>query len=147
MPDDQYKAVRIENIDEIADLAHRCTAQDVLTKIQVEQARFSENLIHLSVCFEQVAAQLQEQNKNILAFVETSSERICLLETSIGKHDCKKETMLINMAADITNIKMELSAYKGESKWVDRAMNIIQAVLIAVIVLLATFFMKGGAIT
>jgi len=35
----------------------------------------------------------------------------------------------------------------GESKWIDRAINIGQALLIAVMVVLATWFMKGGAIT
>jgi len=147
MAGDATKIV-IENIDELCDITHKCTAQDTLTKIQVEQGKYGENLTHLAVCFEQVAAQLQEQNKNLMAFIDTSNERMRMLESAINKqHVCSKETQLITLAADVTNIKLALAAMHGESKWVDRAMNIGQAVLVAIIVALAIWFMKGGAIT
>lgn len=147
MPDDAKKII-IENIDKLCDLTHKCTAQDTLTKIQVEQGKFGENIIHLSVCFEEISAQLQEQNKNLLAYVESSNERMRLLESALSKqHVCTKDKQIIELSADITNIKLILAAMKGESKWVDRVLNIGQAILIAVTVVLATWFMKGGAIT
>lgn len=107
-----------------------------------------ENIIHLSVCFEQISAQLQEQNKNLLAYIESSNERMRMLESAINRqHVCAKDKQIIELAADVTNIKMTLASMSGESKWVDRAINIGQAFLIAVMVVLATWFMKGGAIT
>jgi hypothetical protein len=147
MAGDATKIV-IENIDELCDITHKCTAQETLTRIQVEQGKYGENLTHLAVCFEQVAAQLQEQNKNLMAFIDTSNERVRMLESAINKqHLCSKDQQIISLAADVTNIKMTLAAMHGESKWIDRAVNILQAVLIAVVVLLATWFMRGGAIT
>lgn len=145
---DDTKKIIIENIDELCDLAHKCTAQDTLTKIQVEQGKFGEDIIHFTVCFEKISVQLHEQNKNLLAYVESSNERMRLLESALNKqHVCTKDKQIIELSADITNIKMILAAMKGESKWVDRVLNIGQAILIAVTVVLATWFMKGGAIT
>ena len=147
MPEDSKKII-IENIDELSDLTHKCTAGETLTRIQVEQGKFGENIIHLSVCFEEISAQLQEQNKNLLAYIESSNERMRMLESAINKqHVCSKDKQIIELVADVTNIKMTLASMGGESKWVDRAINIGQAFLIAVMVVLATWFMKGGAIT
>ena len=142
------KKIIIENIDELCDITHKCTAQDTLTKIQVEQGKFGENILHLSVCFEQISAQLQEQNKNLLAYIESSNERMRMLESAMNRqHVCSKDKQIIELAADVTNIKMTLASMGGESKWIDRAINIGQALLIAIMVVLATWFMKGGAIT
>lgn len=142
------KKIIIENIDELCDITHKCTAQDTLTKIQVEQGKFGENILHLSVCFEQLSVQLQEQNKNLLAYIESSNERMRMLESVMNRqHVCSKDKQIIELAADVTNIKMTLASMGGESKWIDRAINIGQALLIAVMVVLATWFMKGGAIT
>lgn len=142
------KKIIIENIDELCDITHKCTAQDTLTKIQVEQGKFGENILHLSVCFEQLSVQLQEQNKNLLAYIESSNERMRMLESAMNRqHVCSKDKQIIELAADVTNIKMALASMGGESKWIDRAINIGQALLIAVMVVLATWFMKGGAIT
>lgn len=147
MPEDAKKII-IENIDELCDITHKCTAQDTLTKIQVEQGKFGENILHLSVCFEQLSVQLQEQNKNLLAYIESSNERMRMLESVMNRqHVCSKDKQIIELAADVTNIKMTLASMGGESKWIDRAINIGQALLIAVMVVLATWFMKGGAIT
>ena len=147
MSEDSNKII-IENIDELCDITHKCTAQDTLTKIQVEQGKFGENILHLSVCFEQLSVQLQEQNKNLLAYIESSNERMRMLESAMNRqHVCSKDKQIIELAADVTNIKMTLASMGGESKWVDRAINIGQALLIAVMVVLATWFMKGGAIT
>ena len=147
MPEDAKKII-IENIDALCDITHKCTAQDTLTKIQVEQGKFGENILHLSVCFEQLSVQLQEQNKNLLAYIESSNERMRMLESAMNRqHVCSKDKQIIELAADVTNIKMALASMGGESKWVDRAINIGQALLIAVMVVLATWFMKGGAIT
>lgn len=142
------KKIIIENIDELCDITHKCTAQDTLTKIQVEQGKFGENVLHLSVCFEHLSAQLQEQNKNLLTYIESSNERMRMLESAINKqHVCSKDKQIIELVTDVTNIKMTLASMGGESKWIDRAINIGQALLIAVMVVLATWFMKGGAIT
>ena len=140
--------VIIENIDELCDITHKCTAEETLTRIQVEQGKFGENIIHLSACFEQLSAQLQEQNKNLLAYIESSNERMRMLESAINKqHVCSKDKQIIELVADVTNIKMTLASMGGESKWIDRAINVGQALLIAIMVVLATWFMKGGAIT
>ena len=145
---EESKKIIIENIDELYDITHKCTAQDTLTKIQVEQGKFGENILHLSVWFEQISAQLQEQNKNLLAYIESSNERMRMLESAMNRqHVCSKDKQIIELVADVTNIKMTLASMSGESKWVDRAINIGQAILIAVMVVLATWFMKGGAIT
>ena len=131
--------VIIENIDELCDIAHKCTAEETLTRIQIEQGKFGENIIHLSACFEKLSAQLQEQNKNLLAYIESSNERMRMLESAINRqHVCSKDKQIIELAADITNIKMTLASMGGESKWIDRAINIGQALLIAVMVVLAT---------
>ena len=147
MPDDT-RPVRIDNIDELKDMLHYCTAQETLTKIQVDQGKLGEGLVHFGVCFEELTTQLQEQNKNLQAFIEGSNDRMRLVEINMNKqHVCSKETQLIAALADITNLKLEFASMRGESKWIDRVVAILQSVLVAVVVLLATWFMRGGAIT
>ena len=147
MPEEPKKVI-VENISELNDITHKCTAGETLTRIQVEQGKFGENIIHLSVCFEEISAQLQEQNKNLLTFIESSNERMRMLESAINKqHVCLKDKQIIELTADVTSIKMTLASMGGESKWVDRVINIGQALLIAIMVVLATWFMRGGAIT
>jgi hypothetical protein len=144
---DSPKSIRVENIDALANMSHVCVSQPTLTEIQIQLAKQSEGMIHMASCFEELGARMEEQNRNLLQYIESSNDRLRLLEISANNHKCAKETQIINLAADITNIKMGFAAMTGESKWIDRGVNIFQSVLIAVIVILATFFMKGGTIT
>jgi hypothetical protein len=144
---DSPKINRIEDLDAFPKTFHICISQPILTDIQVQLGKQSEKMINMSAWFEELGARMDEQNKNLLQYIETSTERLRLLEISSNNHKCTKETQIINMAADITNLKMGFATINGESKWVVRAVNIFQSVLIAVIVILASWFMKGGTIT
>lgn len=130
---------------------HDCSSRDILTDIQVAQAKTSEGLTHIGVCFEELTAQTQEYNKSLQSFVESSNERLTALEIAQSKqHKCVKDTIIISLSAEVTNLKIEIAALKnrlkGENKWSDRIWIMGSSFIVAMIVVLATWFMKGGAI-
>lgn len=130
---------------------HACTSQKILTDIQIAQVKTSEGLIHMGVCFEELTAQIQEQNKNLQMFVESINERMTSLEISQNKqHKCVKDTIIISLSADVTNLKIEIASLKnrlkGENKWSERLWIMGSSFIVAIVVIMATWFMKGGAI-
>ena len=54
---------------------------------------------------------------------------------------------LTKITEDINGIQLKLAEYSGQSKWTDRIFGVITGVSTAVIIMMVTFFMRGGAIT
>jgi len=116
---DETKVI-IENIKDLEDLTHKCTSQELLTKIQVSQGRMEETLKNLVDRFE--------------AFVDAG-------------HQCQYKEQIQRNSAACEYLKEQIYKMQGQSKWEDRLWNIGQAVLIAGLVAIVLFFMKGGNIT
>lgn len=134
MAEELSKTVFIENLDELQSLTHRCTSQEILTDIRIGQARTEETIINLSASVQELSAQLADQTRRLEQLIERG-------------HVCHQtEQIRINSAA-IEYLKEEIHRWQGQSKWEDRVWSILQAVIIAGMVALVLFFMKGGAIS
>ena len=94
-------------------------------------------------------ARLFETNKRLEAFTEEIRKTLKDHEERIVdvEHNCRRTSDWSRCWNRIE--ALEKSEYKrtGAQPVVDRAMNILQAVIVAAIVALVLFFMKGGAIT
>lgn len=117
---DDAKAVFIENIEELSSITHKCTSQELLTEIRISQARTEETLSNLATRFEAY--------------------------TKAG-HECKYKEQIDKNTVACEYLKEQIHKMQGQSKWEDRLWNIGQAVLIAALVAVILFFMKGGAIS
>jgi len=131
---------------------HACNSRDILADIQINQAKTSEGLIHMGVCFEELTAQIQEQNKNLQTYIESSNERMTSIEVAQARqHKCLKDAIIISLSAEVTNLKIDITALKnslsGENKWTERLWTIFSSILVGIVVLIGAWFMKGGSIS
>jgi len=94
-------------------------------------------------------ARLFETNKRLEAFTEEIRKTLKDHEERIVdvEHNCRRTSDWSRCWNRIE--ALEKSEYKrtGAQPVVDRAMNILQAVIVAAVVALMLFFMKGGEIT
>ena len=146
-PPEPAQPIEIKNFDVLKDALHKCTSAEILTDIQVNMGRSSEQMIHMSSCFVQLNARFEEQNTQLMAFMNDAGNRIRVLEVAAGRHECKKDLAILELTKDAASLKMQMSKYEGEGKWLDRMWGVVQAVGIALILAIVIWFMKGGAIT
>lgn len=132
MPDD-IREIRISNIDDINGL-HECRSIDKLIEIQVGIARMEQASISQAACFQELNARFEEQNKQFQQLLHTP-------------HACEKTHEIARLSSSVEFLKEEHHKRTGQSKWEDRLWAIVQAVLIAAVVAVVLFLMKGGAIT
>ena len=68
------QTVAIENISELADITHRCTATDKLTDIQVKLGVLGENLINLAAASQELNARFEEQSREMRQFMQAGHQ-------------------------------------------------------------------------
>ncbi|MCK9592333.1 MAG: hypothetical protein M0Q91_10045 [Methanoregula sp.] len=127
-------AVIIENLEDLADVTHKCTSQEILTAIRISQARTEESMINLSSTFQDLTLRLDEQSRQFQEFVR--APYVCIYKDQILQH-----------TASIEYLKEESHRREGQSRWEDRVWNVGQAVLVAALVAVVLYLMKGGAIS
>jgi len=94
-------------------------------------------------------ARLFETNKRLEAFTEEIRKTLKDHEERIVdvEHNCRRTSDWSRCWNRIEELEKSEHKRTGAQPVVDRAMNILQAVIVAAIVALVLFFMKGGAIT
>ena len=115
-----------------------------------------QSILDNSVAVTQVAGELSnlnarlfETNKRLEAFTEEIRKTLKDHEERIVdvEHNCRRTSDWSRCWNRIEALEKSEHKRTGAQPVVDRAMNILQAVIVAAIVALVLFFMKGGAIT
>ena len=94
-------------------------------------------------------ARLFETNKRLEAFTEEIRKTLKDHEERIVdvEHNCRRPSDWSRCWNRIEALEKSELQRTGAQPHIDRAMNILQAVIVAAVVALMLFFMKGGAIT
>ncbi len=94
-------------------------------------------------------ARLFETNKRLEAFTEEIRKTLKDHEERIVdvEHNCRRTSDWSRCWNRIEALEKSELQRTGAQPVIDRVMNILQAVIVAAIVALVLFFMKGGAIT
>ena len=94
-------------------------------------------------------ARLFETNKRLEAFTEEIRKTLKDHEERIVdvEHNCRRTNDWSRCWNRIEALEKSELQRTGAQPHIDRVMNILQAVIVAAIVALVLFFMKGGAIT
>ena len=94
-------------------------------------------------------ARLFETNKRLEAFTEEIRKTLKDHEERIVdvEHNCRRTSDWSRCWHRIEALEKSEHKRTGAQPVIDRVMNILQAVIVAAIVALVLFFMKGGAIT
>jgi len=94
-------------------------------------------------------ARLFETNKRLEAFTEEIRKTLKDHEERLVdvEHNCRRTSDWSRCWNRIEALEKSELQRTGAQPHIDRVMNILQAVIVAAIVALVLFFMKGGAIT
>ena len=94
-------------------------------------------------------ARLFETNKRLEAFTEEIRKTLKDHEERLVdvEHNCRRTNDWSRCWNRIEALEKSELQRTGAQPYIDRVMNILQAVIVAAIVALVLFFMKGGAIT
>ena len=94
-------------------------------------------------------ARLFETNKRLEAFTEEIRKTLKDHEERIVdvEHNCRRTSDWSRCWNRIEALEKSELQRTGAQPVIDRVMNILQAVIVAAVVALMLFFMKGGAIT
>ena len=115
-----------------------------------------QSILDNSVAVTQVTAELSnlnarlfETNKRLEAFTEEIRKTLKDHEERIVdvEHNCRRTSDWSRCWNRIEALEKSELKRTGAQPVIDRAMNILQAVIVAAVVALMLFFMKGGAIT
>ena len=115
-----------------------------------------QSILDNSVAVTQVTGELSnlnvrlfETNKRLEAFTEEIRKTLKDHEERIVdvEHNCRRTSDWSRCWNRIEALEKSEHKRTGAQPVIDRVMNILQAVIVAAIVALVLFFMKGGAIT
>lgn len=147
---DEPRSIEVTNIDELArvikESTHTCTSQEILTDIRIGVAEMNRDMISMTACFQQLNARFEEHMREQ---DQVHREQMQIIASHAAdlvdvKHNCRFPDRWKELDARLSAIEKLETARSGESKWNDRLFNFMNSVLVAVVIFIILFFMKGG---
>ena len=147
---DNPKSIELTNIDELADIlkdaTHRCTSQEVLTEIRIGVAEMNRDMISMTACFKQLNARFEEHMREQ---DQVHREQMQIIASHAAdlvdvKHNCRFPDKWKDIEERVKVLEKSEHSRGGGSVWTDRAFNFMNSVLVAVVIFVILFFMKGG---
>ena len=128
------QTVSIENISELAEITHKCTASDKLTDIQVKLGVFGENIMNLAAASQELNARFEEQSREMRQFMQ------------IG-HQCKYAEQISRNTNAIQSLQAEQQKKIGSDYWVEKFVESIKYIILFIMGMFITFILTGGHLT
>jgi transcriptional regulator of heat shock response len=147
---DNPKPIELTNIDELADIlkdaTHRCTSQELLTEIRIGVAEMNRDMISMTACFQQLNARFEEHMREQ---DQVHREQMQIIASHAAdlvdvKHNCRFPDKWKDIEERVKVLEKSEHSRGGASVWTDRAFNFMNSVLVAVVIFVILFFMKGG---
>lgn len=147
---DNPKSIELTNIDELADIlkdaTHRFTSQELLTEIRIGVAEMNRDMISMTACFQQLNARFEEHMREQ---DQVHREQMQIIASHAAdlvdvKHNCRFPDKWKDIEERVTVLEKSEHSRGGASVWTDRAFNFMNSVLVAVVIFVILFFMKGG---
>lgn len=136
---DNPKSIELTNIDELADIlknaTHKCTSQEIMTEIRIGVAELNRDMASMTACFKQLNARFEE-HMQIIASHAADLEDV--------KHNCRFPDKWKDIEDRVKILEKSEHSRGGASVWTDRLFNFMNSVLVAVVIFVILFFMKGG---
>ena len=121
---DEPRTVRIENLDDLERVTHRCTSTELLTEIQVSIARLEGAITSMAAASQELNARFEEQNREFRQFMQLG-------------HVCK-------YSAQIEQLMNDRHKKIGSDYWVEKFVESLKYLLLFVAGMFLTFILKGG---
>ena len=131
---EEPRTVRIENIDELADITHTCTATDKLTDIQVKLGRLDQSVMSMAASSQELNARFEEQSREMRQFMQAG-------------HICKHADQIQKNTASIEFLKAEQQKKQGSDYWVEKFVESLKYLILFILGMFITFILTGGHLT
>ena len=147
---DNPKSIELTNIGELADIlkdaTHRCTSQEMLTEIRIGAAEMNRDMISLTACFRQLNERFEEHMREQ---DQVHREQMQIIASHAAdlvdvKHNCRFPDKWKDIEERVKVLEKSEHSRGGASVWTDRAFNFMNSVLVAVVIFVILFFLKGG---
>ena len=142
-------SVRVDNIQELKDLTHICTSQDLLNEIRLGVVGQSKDILYITGMIGELTAKLKENmdlqiatSREHMQSIIGNSNDIRDLKYLIPSKDATKET-----ECRLKNLESCEEQKKGSGRWEQRVDKIIDGLVLLVIGAILIYFLKGGVIT
>ena len=147
---DNPKSIELTNIDELADIlkdaTHRCTSQELLTEIRIGVAEMNRDMISMTACFQQLNARFEEHMREQ---DQVHREQMQIIASHAAdlvdvKHNCRFPDKWKDLEERVKVLEKSEHSRGGASVWIDRVINFMNSVLVAIVIFVILFFLKGG---
>ena len=147
---DNPKSIELTNIDELADIlkdaTHRCTSQELLTEIRIGVAEMNRDMISMTACFQQLNTRFEEHMREQ---DQVHREQMQIIASHAAdlvdvKHNCRFPDKWKDLEERVKVLEKSEHSRGGASVWIDRVINFMNSVLVAIVIFVILFFLKGG---
>ena len=128
------QTVSIENISDLANITHKCTATDKLTDIQVRLGVLGESLINIAAASQELNARFEEQSREMRQFMQSG-------------HQCKYADQISRNTNAIQTLQAEQQKKIESDYWVEKFVESIKYIILFIMGMFITFILTGGHLT
>jgi hypothetical protein len=123
--------VRIENIAELSEITHTCTATDKLTDILVKVGVMGESIMNLAAASQELNARFEEQSREMRQFMQAG-------------HQCRFAEQIAKNTNAIDKLNAEQHKKVGSDYWVEKFVESLKYIILFVIGMFIAFILNGG---
>ena len=130
---DESRSIRIENLDELEKVTHKCTSTELLTEIQVSMAKLEGAITSMAVASQELNARFEEQAKEFRQYMSAG-------------HVCRYADQIQRNTTAISLLEQERLKKIGSDYWVEKFVESLKYLILFVAGMFLTFILKGGSL-
>ena len=130
---DESRSIRIENLDELEKVTHKCTSTELLTEIQISMAKLEGAITSMAVASQELNARFEEQAKEFRQYMSAG-------------HVCRHVEQIQRNTNAISLLEQERLKKVGSDYWVEKFVESLKYLILFVAGMFLTFILKGGSL-
>ena len=130
---DESRSIRIENLDELEKVTHKCTSTELLTEIQISMAKLEGAITSMAAASQELNARFEEQAKEFRQYMSAG-------------HVCRHVEQIQRNTYAISLLERERLKKMGSDYWVEKFVESLKYLILFVAGMFLTFILKGGSL-
>ena len=130
---DESRSIRIENLDELEKVTHKCTSTELLTEIQISIAKLEGAITSMAAASQELNTRFEEQAKEFRQYMSAG-------------HVCRHVEQIQRNTYAISLLERERQKKMGSDYWVEKFIESLKYLILFVTGMFLTFILKGGSI-
>lgn len=130
---DESRSIRIENLDELEKVTHKCTSTELLTEIQISIAKLEGAITSMAAASQELNTRFEEQAKEFRQYMSAG-------------HVCRHVEQIQQNTNAISLLEQERLKKMGSDYWVEKFIESLKYLILFVAGMFLTFILKGGSL-